>query len=127
MKNSRFSLEEIRDIARRDDAFSILVPSDVRVLVGEIERLIDANNKMQRRSFYEHIAPPKADIEANRAKEPEGERIRAELEDFLKRNKIVAMLLDTESHYVEIDVNKLPPYTKSVLTHWGAIRIEDEE
>lgn len=59
--------------------------------------------------------------------EPEGERIRAELEDFLTRNKIVGMMLDTQEHCITIDIVKLPPRTKSVLTKWGSIRVRDEE
>jgi len=32
-------LDMMKTWARRDDAFSVLVPSDVRELIGEVERL----------------------------------------------------------------------------------------
>lgn len=73
-----------------------------------------------------HKAPNQEDIAKNVATEPEGERIRAELVAFLKRNKIVSVLLDTEEHYVHIDIVKLPPEIKPVLTCWGSIFIRNE-
>ena len=72
-----------------------------------------------------HIAPDQNDIVKNVAKEPEGERIRAELVDFLKRNKIVSVLLDTEEHNVCIDIVKLPPKIKPVLTCWGSVFVRN--
>jgi hypothetical protein len=74
--------------------------------------------------MYPHTAPDRASIEANKLKEPEGERIRAALERFLRRHKIVAMLIDTEHHSIEINIDKLPPRSKSVLSIWGAIQVE---
>jgi len=73
--------------------------------------------------MYPHTPPNRADIEANKLKEPEGERIRKEFESFLRRNKIVAMLLDTEHHSIEINIDKLPPRSKQVLSIWGAIQV----
>lgn len=74
-----------------------------------------------------HVAPNRDDIDANKSKEPEGERIRAELEDFITRNKIVSILLDTEKNLVEINIAKLPPRIKHVLTKWGSIFVVDED
>lgn len=74
-----------------------------------------------------HTPPVRADIEQNKAKEPEGERIRSALERFLRRNKIAGMLLDTEKHMVQIEsAPHLPPRMKSVLTIWGSIYVCDE-
>jgi hypothetical protein len=73
-----------------------------------------------------HVPPDQAAITANMFKEPEGERIRAELVAFLNRNKIVSILLDTENHNVRIDINHLPPEIKSVLTLWGSIFVRNE-
>ena len=70
-----------------------------------------------------HIVPDRNGIKANERKEPEGERIRAELEDFLTRNKIVSINLDTEKHCVQIDSVKLPPSIRPVLTCWGSIYV----
>jgi hypothetical protein len=74
-----------------------------------------------------HVAPVEADIERNRLVEPEGERIRAELIEWLTRNKIVGVMLDTPEHVVRIEIApKLPPRIKSVLTVWGSIFVKDE-
>jgi hypothetical protein len=73
-----------------------------------------------------HVPPEEADIKLNEMFEPEGERIRAELVDWLTRNKIVSVRLDTAEHRVEIDIVKLPPRTKSVLGFWGSIRVRDD-
>lgn len=74
-----------------------------------------------------HIAPDKTDVVNNVSHEPEGERIRAELIDFLTRNKIHSIMLDTDDHCVQVDGVKLPPRIKDVLTIWGSIyvRVED--
>jgi hypothetical protein len=72
-----------------------------------------------------HVAPDKEAIAKNAAKEPEGERIRAELIDFINRNKIVNLFLDTDEHVVTIDIVRLPPRIKPVLTIWGAIYVRD--
>lgn len=74
-----------------------------------------------------HIAPPQSDLNYNALKEPEGERIRAELIEWLTRNKIVTVLLDTDEHCVSIDIVKLPPRIKPVLTSWGSIFIKDDK
>ena len=74
-----------------------------------------------------HVAPDQADLERNKAVEPEGERIRAELIDWLSRNKIVSVMLDTPEHVVRVDIApKLPPRIKSVLSLWGSIFVKDE-
>lgn len=70
-----------------------------------------------------HIAPDRAELERNKRQEPEGERIRAELEDFIKRNGIVSIMLDTEHHQVHIDIDHLPPSMRPVLTIWGSIYV----
>jgi hypothetical protein len=76
--------------------------------------------------MFPHTAPDRKDIEANKLKEPEGELIRAALERFVKRHKIVAMMIDTEHHSIEINIDRLPPRSKQVLSIWGAIRVIDE-
>ena len=71
-----------------------------------------------------HIAPDRAEVEANAVNEPEGERLRRELEAWLDKNKILGIFLDTPNHRVEIDwAHRLPPEIRSVLTIWGAISI----
>lgn len=76
-------------------------------------------------NYIGHTPPDREYIERNKLEEPEGERIRAELEDFIKRNHIVGIFLDTDHHRVHIDIDRLPPRIKSVLTKWGAISIRD--
>lgn len=78
------------------------------------------------KSFYDHIAPDRADIERNKAIEPHGERLRAELEEWLDKNGIVSMRLDTQNHCVSVDIAKLPPEIKSVLGLWGSIYVQRE-
>lgn len=74
-----------------------------------------------------HVPPVEADIERNRLAEPEGERIRAELIEWLTRNKIVSVMLDTPEHVVRVDIApKLPPRIKPVLTLWGSIYVRDD-
>ena len=43
-------------------------------------------------SYSCHIAPDRNDLERNKHQEPEGERLRAELEEWLYRNDIVGIL-----------------------------------
>lgn len=74
-----------------------------------------------------HIAPNENDIVENTIAEPDGERIRAELVDFLKRNKIVSIMLDTEEHVVEVNIVKLPPKITPVLTTWGSVFVRDDD
>lgn len=76
--------------------------------------------------YSSHVAPDKDAIAKNAVKEPDGERIRAELEDFLTRNKIISIFLDTEHHLVDIQIDKLPPEMKPVLTLWGSIFIRND-
>lgn len=73
-----------------------------------------------------HESPDRSYIEKNKEVEPEGERIRAEMEDFIFRNKISGMYLDTDKHTVDIQIAKLPPRIMSVLTKWGSIYVVDE-
>ncbi len=74
-----------------------------------------------------HVAPDREAVEANGYFEPEGERIRKELEDFLIRNKIVGIMMDTEEHCIDIQIAKLPPRIKPVLTLWGSVYVRDCE
>jgi hypothetical protein len=74
-----------------------------------------------------HVAPPEDAIRKNVEFEPEGERIRQELTQWMEKNGIVALYLDTADHTVEIHSVKLPPRLKSVLTSWGAISVVDTE
>lgn len=73
-----------------------------------------------------HVAPDEADIERNKKIEPEGERLRAELVEWIKKNGIVSMMLDTPEHVVRMEIIKLPPRIKSVLGIWGSIYVKDE-
>jgi len=74
-----------------------------------------------------HAAPDLAAVDKNWFKEHEGERLRAELTEWLRKNKIVSIMLDTDEHSVRIDIAKLPPRTKSVLSMWGSIRVIDDQ
>jgi hypothetical protein len=68
------------------------------------------------------IAPNQNDVEENKLKEPEGERIRAELIDFLERNNVCGILMDTPHHHVSIEWGpRLPNRIKPVLSIWGSI------
>jgi hypothetical protein len=69
--------------------------------------------------------PPAEAIERNKAKEPEGERIRAALEDFIKRNRIASVYLDTEKHTVSIQPARHPGLIKNVLTFYGSIYLDE--
>jgi hypothetical protein len=72
-----------------------------------------------------HIAPNLQDIERNAKEEPLGERLRAELTEWLEKNEIVSVMLDTPEHVVRIDIIKLPPRIKPVLRLWGSIFVRD--
>lgn len=74
---------------------------------------------------WPHTPPDEGYIEQNELYEPEGERIRKELIEFLERNKIVGILLDTASHTVEVNIGMLPPKLKTVLSKYGAISVVD--
>jgi hypothetical protein len=73
--------------------------------------------------FDDHEAPDRADIEKNKSVEPEGERIRLELIEFLERNRIVSIRLDTDKHCIDIQSARLPPETRPALTLWGSIYV----
>lgn len=75
---------------------------------------------------WPHTPPDEEAISKNAKREPEGERIRRELIEFLERNKIVGILLGTTHHTVEINIDKLPSKLKNVLTKWGAISVVDD-
>jgi hypothetical protein len=80
-----------------------------------------------RKPYWGHVAPNPEDIQRNRDIEPEGERLRKELVDWLQKNRIVSIMLDTPAHLVSIDIAKLPPRIKSALTVWGSIYVEDSD
>jgi hypothetical protein len=68
--------------------------------------------------------PPKDGIEENRLKEPEGERIRAELTAFLERNRICSAIIETRHHLVKIDFGpNLPQETRSRLSYHGGLHV----
>jgi hypothetical protein len=72
--------------------------------------------------------PPDEDVQKNIVLEPEGERLRAELTDWLEKNKIVNMMLETKGHFVEINYGPyLPERIKPVLSIYGSIYVQDEE
>lgn len=75
-------------------------------------------------SYPGWMAPDMDAVRKNADFEPEGERIRAELHDFLERNKICGMLLDTPHHHVNIQFGpNLPNKVKSVLSKYGGIYV----
>ncbi len=73
-----------------------------------------------------HASPNEADIARNTKLEPEGERIRRELVEFLERNKIAAIYLDTATLTVDVQSVCLPPKIRNVLSVWGSIYVVDE-
>lgn len=77
-------------------------------------------------SRWPHIAPPTDVIEKNKETEPEGERLRAELADWLRHNQIGGILMDTKDHIVDIQIRRLPPRLKWVLSTWGTITVVDD-
>lgn len=94
--------------------------------IGRMRRAVEHIQKWGHGSYTCHISPDKDALERNKSVETEGERIRGELVDFLNRNRIVGMMLDTEEHVVRVDIVKLPPNIKPVLTLWGSIYVKDE-
>lgn len=62
-------------------------------------------------------------INKNWSREPLGEQLRAGLIEWITRNGIVSISLDTEEHHVYISSIKLPPEIKPVLTHYGSIYV----
>lgn len=96
---------------------------------AEIGRLREHTAHIQKwgcGSYACHVAPDKQALERNRTVEAEGERIRRELVDFLERNQIVGISLDTDHHVVRVDIDRLPPNIKPVLTLWGSIYVRDK-
>lgn len=74
-----------------------------------------------------HSAPNEAAVKRNEMLEPEGERLRAELIEWLRVNQIVGICMDTPEHVVRVDSALLPPRIKPVLTFYGSIYVKDEE
>lgn len=72
-----------------------------------------------------HSLPPEFYTDFRRLTEPEGERLRSELTDWLEKNGIVSIVLDTPEHVVSVDILKLPQRLKPVLTLWGSIYVKD--
>lgn len=75
---------------------------------------------------WPHVPPDLEAIARNQDKEPEGERLRRELTDWLTRNKISSIFLDTTEHVVDIQIGILPPRIKEVLGIWGCIYVIDD-
>jgi hypothetical protein len=84
------------------------------------------NDKTSKNRIACFTAPDQGDIQRNQEFEPEGERLRRELTDWLRINKISSILLDTDEHCVDIKIAKLPPRIKNALSLWGAIYVKDE-
>ncbi len=78
--------------------------------------------------YSDWTPPPDEAVELNKVVEPEGERLRAELTEWLKKNKIVSAIIETKEHFITIDIGScLPDQMKSVLTVHGSIYIRDME
>ena len=96
----------------------------------EIQQAINRHRRKVVSRIDCYAAPDKEACAKNAKMEPEGERIRGELIDFLARNKIVSILLDTDEHIVSIDIAwpkvKLPLEIKPVLTLWGSIFVRND-
>lgn len=102
--------------------------TEVRTLQTQKEALEKdlAAQKFHYRPYDLHQKPDRAFIEVNKADEPEGERLRAELEAWLDKNEIVSIYLDTDRHIVEVQSAKLPPRIKDVLSKFGSIYVVDK-
>lgn len=75
-------------------------------------------------SYPSWFPPDEKDVAANIAKEPEGERLRRELTEWLERNHVCSGILDTTHHHVSIHFGpNLPNEIMSVLSIWGAIDV----
>lgn len=78
--------------------------------------------------MFSHIPPDPEAIEANKAREPDGERLRAELTEWLDKNSIVGIMMATPNHSIEIRCEpRLPPHIKPVLTVWGSIYVVEPD
>lgn len=70
------------------------------------------------------IKPDDSEIRRNEQLEPQGERLRRELVDWLERNRIAGILLDTPHHHVNINFGpRLPNEIRNVLSNWGSIDV----
>lgn len=118
--------EDIAELAAvvEDHCAHVTAAKDIQI--ERLRRALEHIQKWGHGSYACHISPDKDALERNKSVEAEGERIRGELVDFLNRNRIVGMMLDTEEHVVRVDIAKLPPNIKPVLTLWGSIYVKDE-
>jgi hypothetical protein len=74
-----------------------------------------------------HVSPGREFCQGNSLHEPEGERLRSELEIWLKENKIYGIVMDTQDHTVDIHYGpNMPDRIQSVLTKHGSIYIIQE-
>lgn len=106
--------------------------SNRRIVTAERDRLRADVEKLRRVEMQGrircHVAPVQEDIERNKIKEPEGEKLRAELIDWLEKNGIVSLILDTPEHVIYVDrIGKLPPRICALLTLWGSIYVKDPD
>lgn len=131
-------VEQLKNEKRNAEEAAIRAGWDLTTLRVDLSNVIDglgkqveqltADKAMREKSrIYAHVPPDEAAIGANQAVEPEGERLRQELTDWLTRNSIVGIMLDTPHHYVDIGSAKLPPLIKPILRLWGSIYIEDSD
>lgn len=134
----RAQVEQLKNEKRNAEESAIRAGWDLTTLRVDLSNVIDglgkqveqltADKAMREKSrIYAHVPPDEAAIGANQAVEPEGERLRQELTDWLTRNSIVGIMLDTPHHYVDIGSAKLPPLIKPILRLWGSIYIEDSD
>jgi hypothetical protein len=85
------------------------------------QRLLGKNT----RTAAWHTPPDVESCRENRRNEPQGERLRDELEAWLEKNEIVSILMDAESHFIDIQwAAPLPGHIKPVLTLWGSIYVK---
>lgn len=95
--------------------------------LAQAQSELDRATRIRRDSrIYCHVPPDPIAIEKNREIEPDGERLREELTNWLERNGIVSMMLDTPKHYVDVGITKLPPRIHPVLRLWGSIYTIDD-
>ncbi|MDE2100617.1 MAG: hypothetical protein KGL39_25460 [Patescibacteria group bacterium] len=121
----RKALEKIRDLAQANIDQGAKEAAIARIANEQLAALSTVLPPALKLASEDHTPPDRQAIEANRQKEPEGERIRAELEKFISRNGIVSVLLDTDKHEVRIDIRRLPSRIKNVLSLYGSIYVDD--
>lgn len=91
-----------------------------------IDAVLEEVHERRRSRSACHEPTPEDFPASNNRREPEGERIRAELVEFLARNKISSIVLDTATLTVDIQSARLPPRMKCVLARWGSIYVIDD-